>query len=170
MGDTVVMQLSGFGRPASAPAASPSPSPEDFKDWITIYPAYICKTKTKQEGRRIQLERALEPMPLPVTNDSPLLVSEIGNACGTLRYRYAMEVCLRCVSYGRGTDIHYLQNKLYSRDAVPGNKLLGRVRVNIKNEDGTRRCTSELISMISRSKADHSCAVTAMKRMNRPAL
>merc|ERR1711918_171806 len=61
--------------------ASQQAAPLQTREWNTLYPAYISKNKTKPQGRRIPLEKAIEhPHPM-----------EMGQACKDLGYNCVVE-------------------------------------------------------------------------------
>lgn len=81
----------------------------DRDRWICIYPAYINSKKTLAQGRKIAKEKAVE-------NPTHQEIRDVLIAAG-------MKVGV--------------ENKLYSRE--PSKELLfrGRIRVQLKNDDGT---------------------------------
>merc|ERR1712126_360159 len=105
MGDVVNMAAATAGH---RPHPVPTLRKEDVEKWISIYPAYINKDKTRQEGRRIPLEKAVK---------SPTL-KEIYDVIATTGLQLAVE------------------RKLYSRETSKEPPYWGRLRVEIKNKDG----------------------------------
>ncbi|XP_041459547.1 signal recognition particle 19 kDa protein-like [Lytechinus variegatus] len=87
-----------------------STNPADKNRWICIYPAYINSKKTVAEGRKIPKEKALE---------NPTL-AELRDVCQAVGLPVATE----------GT-------KMYPRDQNRDPTFRGRVRVQLKNADGT---------------------------------
>ncbi|XP_026291559.1 signal recognition particle 19 kDa protein [Frankliniella occidentalis] len=81
----------------------------DRERWICIYPAYINSKKTLAQGRKVPKEKAVE-------NPTHQEIRDVLVAAG-------MKVGV--------------ENKLYSRE--PSKELLfrGRIRVQLKNDDGT---------------------------------
>ncbi|XP_065207453.1 signal recognition particle 19 kDa protein [Planococcus citri] len=77
--------------------------------WICIYPAYINSKKTIAEGRRIAKEKSVENPTIP----------EIMEVLSTSGLKALPE------------------NKQYSRERSREFTVRGRVRVQIKNDDGT---------------------------------
>ncbi|XP_069481604.1 signal recognition particle 19 kDa protein [Ambystoma mexicanum] len=87
-----------------------SRSPADRERFICIYPAYINSKKTLAEGRRIPIEKAA---PNPTC-------SEIQEVCSTAGLTALAE-----------------NNKMYTREWNRDAQFRGRVRVQIKLEDGS---------------------------------
>ncbi|XP_065076833.1 signal recognition particle 19 kDa protein [Ochlerotatus camptorhynchus] len=81
----------------------------DRERWVCIYPAYINKKKTRQEGRRI-------PKDLCVENPS---YQEIRDVLHVLNLNVIVE------------------NKLYSREKSKELAYRGRIRVQLKDSDGS---------------------------------
>ena len=81
----------------------------DRERWICIYPAYLNSKKTLAQGRRIPKDKAVE-------NPTHQEIRDVLVAAG---FKVGVE------------------NKLYSRE--PSKELLyrGRIRVQLKNDDGT---------------------------------
>uniref|UniRef100_A0A336MX53 CSON004935 protein n=1 Tax=Culicoides sonorensis TaxID=179676 RepID=A0A336MX53_CULSO len=80
----------------------------DRERWICIYPAYINSKKSRQEGRKIAKENAVE-------NPS---YQEIKDVLGLTGLSFLVE------------------NKLYPREKSKELQCRGRIRVQIKNDDG----------------------------------
>uniref|UniRef100_A0A0B6ZER9 Signal recognition particle 19 kDa protein n=1 Tax=Arion vulgaris TaxID=1028688 RepID=A0A0B6ZER9_9EUPU len=96
--------------PSQARPWSPDFKYTDRERWICIYPAYINSKKTLKEGRIIPKSKAVE---------NPV--------CGEIR-----DVC-----FAAGFILG-VENKVYPRETEPRDaKFRGRVRVQLKNEDGT---------------------------------
>jgi len=93
----------------------PRPWNPDFKHvdrerWICVYPAYLNSRKTIKEGRKVSKEKAITD---PVC-------AEIRDVCADAGLTLGVE------------------NKVYPREQEPRDvKYRGRVRVQLKNEDGT---------------------------------
>ncbi|PIK43616.1 putative signal recognition particle 19 kDa protein [Apostichopus japonicus] len=85
-------------------------SPADERRWICIYPAYINSKKSSEEGRKVSKADGVEN---PTTN-------EIRDVCQALEFNVTVEA-----------------NKMYSRDQNRDPQFKGRVRVQLKNEDGS---------------------------------
>uniref|UniRef100_A0A5F8HH79 Signal recognition particle 19 kDa protein n=1 Tax=Monodelphis domestica TaxID=13616 RepID=A0A5F8HH79_MONDO len=85
-------------------------SPADKDRFICIYPAYLNNKKTIAEGRRIPMDKAVE---------NPT-ATEI------------QDVCLAV-----GLNVHVEKNKMYSREWNRDLQYRGRVRVQLKQEDGS---------------------------------
>lgn len=81
----------------------------DRERWICIYPAYINRKKTRQEGRRI-------PKQVCVENPS---FQEIRDVLQVLNLNVLVE------------------NKQYSREKSKELAFRGRIRVQLKNNDGS---------------------------------
>ena len=96
----------------------------DFSRWHTIYPAYIDATRTVKQGRRVAKARCL-----PAPN-----VLEIFFACKELKIPCATELGSYPRSWWDQEPAH----------AEPGNGL-GRVRVQIRDDDGKPRTTPESV-------------------------
>uniref|UniRef100_A0A4W3JFY2 Signal recognition particle 19 kDa protein n=1 Tax=Callorhinchus milii TaxID=7868 RepID=A0A4W3JFY2_CALMI len=80
----------------------------DFR-FICIYPAYINNKKTLSDGRRIPVEKAVE---------NPTF-GEIRDVCTAAGLNVVVE------------------NKLYPREWNRDVQFRGRIRIQLKNEDGT---------------------------------
>ncbi|XP_075037840.1 signal recognition particle 19 kDa protein [Mixophyes fleayi] len=78
--------------------------------FICIYPAYINNKKTLAEGRRIPIEKAVQ---------NPTCV-EIADICRAFKLNVNIEA-----------------DKMYTREWNRDAQYKGRVRVQLKNEDGT---------------------------------
>jgi len=82
----------------------------DRERWICIYPAYLNSKKTIKEGRKVAKAKSI---PDPVC-------AEIRDVCAAAGLTLGVE------------------NKVYPREADPRDvKYRGRVRVQLKNEDGS---------------------------------
>ncbi|KAL5291006.1 SRP19 family protein [Megaselia abdita] len=81
----------------------------DPERWVAIYPAYINSKKTRQDGRRIPLEQCVE---------NPTY-SEIRDVLTTTKLQVGVE------------------NKQYPRERSKELLYRGRIRVQLKNDDGT---------------------------------
>ncbi|XP_034288658.1 signal recognition particle 19 kDa protein [Pantherophis guttatus] len=88
--------------------AAPS-LPSDKSRFICIYPAYINNKKTIAEGRRIPLDKAIEN---PTS-------TEIQDVCAAV-----------------GLNVLLEKNKMYSREWNRDAQYRGRVRIQLKQEDG----------------------------------
>lgn len=80
----------------------------DRERWICIYPAYINSKKSRQEGRKVAKENAV---------DNPSY-QEIKDVLGVTGLPFLVE------------------NKLYPRERSKELQCRGRIRVQIKNDDG----------------------------------
>lgn len=78
--------------------------------WICVYPAYLNARKTLSEGRRVGKTRAV---------DNPLC-TEIRDVCASQNLEVELE-----------------SNKHYPRESARDQIHSGRVRVQLRNEDGT---------------------------------
>ena len=78
--------------------------------WICIYPAYLNARKTLSEGRRV---------PKTVGVDNPM--------CTEIR-----DVCI-----SQSLDVEFESNKHYPREQARDHIHSGRVRVQLKDDDGT---------------------------------
>ncbi|XP_005102558.1 signal recognition particle 19 kDa protein [Aplysia californica] len=82
----------------------------DRERWICVYPAYLNSRKTLKEGRKVPKAKAI---------DNPVC-AEIRDVCAAAGLTLGVE------------------NKVYPREKDPRDvKFRGRVRVQLKNEDGT---------------------------------
>nr|XP_019525193.2 LOW QUALITY PROTEIN: signal recognition particle 19 kDa protein-like [Aedes albopictus] len=81
----------------------------DRERWVCIYPAYINKKKTRQEGRRIPKEQCV---------DNPSF-QEIRDVMHSLNLNVIVE------------------NKQYSREKSKELAYRGRIRVQLRNNDGS---------------------------------
>ncbi|XP_055708164.1 signal recognition particle 19 kDa protein [Phlebotomus papatasi] len=88
---------------------SPDKKHSDRERWICIYPAYINSKKTRQEGRKLAKEHCVE---------NPTYL-EIRDVLAVANLRVGVE------------------NKLYSREKSKELAYRGRIRVQLKNDDGT---------------------------------
>ncbi|XP_066567706.1 signal recognition particle 19 kDa protein [Amia ocellicauda] len=84
-------------------------NPADKERFVCIYPAYINSKKTLAEGRRIASDKAVE-----------------NPTCGEIRD----------VLTAAGANV-LVENKMYSREWNRDVLFRGRVRVQLKKEDGT---------------------------------
>ncbi|XP_074851324.1 signal recognition particle 19 kDa protein [Carettochelys insculpta] len=84
-------------------------SPADKERFICIYPAYLNNKKTIAEGRRIPIDKAVEN---PTS-------TEIQDVCAAA-----------------GLNVLVEKNKLYPREWNRDAQFRGRVRVQLKQEDG----------------------------------
>ncbi|KAE9555318.1 hypothetical protein FO519_001477 [Halicephalobus sp. NKZ332] len=82
----------------------------DEARWITIYPAYLNSKKTKKEGRRIPASKAV-----------------INPTCQEMYEIFNFE----------GLHVKVEKNKIYSREPDREEELRGRIRVQLRNDDGT---------------------------------
>ncbi|XP_072643987.1 signal recognition particle 19 kDa protein isoform X2 [Canis lupus baileyi] len=89
-------------------AAARSPAEQDR--FICIYPAYLNNKKTIAEGRRIPISKAVE---------NPT-ATEIQDVCSAV-----------------GLNVFLEKNKMYSREWNRDVQYRGRVRVQLKQEDGS---------------------------------
>lgn len=80
----------------------------DRERWICIYPAYINSKKSRQEGRKVAKENGV---------DNPSY-QEIKDVLGVTGLQFLVE------------------NKLYPRERSKELQCRGRIRVQIKNDDG----------------------------------
>ncbi|XP_028851017.1 signal recognition particle 19 kDa protein isoform X3 [Denticeps clupeoides] len=84
-------------------------SPSDKERFMCIYPAYINSKRTLAEGRRIASEKAVE-----------------NPTCAEIRD----------VLTAAGMNVH-VENKMYPREWNRDVQFRGRVRVQVKKEDGS---------------------------------
>ncbi|EDX09552.1 signal recognition particle 19 kDa protein [Drosophila simulans] len=87
----------------------PSMKHNDMERWICVYPAYINRKKTRQEGRRLPKENCV---------DNPSYI-EIRDVLSVSNLQFLME------------------NKKYCRENSSEMEFRGRVRVQLRNVDGT---------------------------------
>lgn len=85
--------------------------------WICIYPAYINSKKTLKEGRRIPKEKAVDN---PTHQEIRDVLVSVGLKVG-------------------------VENKIYSRERSKEMLYRGRIRVQLRNDDGTP-CSTEFPS------------------------
>lgn len=88
---------------------SPNKSFSDRERWICIYPAYINSKKTIKEGRRIPKDKAVEN---PTYQEIRDVLAAAGMKVG-------------------------VENKLYPRERSKELLYKGRIRVQLKNDDGS---------------------------------
>ncbi|XP_010857890.1 PREDICTED: uncharacterized protein LOC105002773 [Bison bison bison] len=91
-------------------ACAAARSPADQDRFICIYPAYLNNKKTIAEGRRIPISKAVE---------NPT-ATEIQDVCAAV-----------------GLNVFLEKNKMYSREWNRDLQYRGRVRVQLKQEDGS---------------------------------
>lgn len=91
-------------------ACAAARSPADQDRFICIYPAYLNNKKTIAEGRRIPINKAVE---------NPT-ATEIQDVCSAV-----------------GLNAFLEKNKMYSREWNRDVQYRGRVRVQLKQEDGS---------------------------------
>ncbi|XP_039095719.1 signal recognition particle 19 kDa protein isoform X1 [Hyaena hyaena] len=96
------------GRACSEPGGAAPSSPH--LRFICIYPAYLNNKKTIAEGRRIPISKAVE---------NPT-ATEIQDVCSAV-----------------GLNVFLEKNKMYSREWNRDVQYRGRVRVQLKQEDGS---------------------------------
>ncbi|GAB1607548.1 signal recognition particle 19 kDa protein-like [Argonauta hians] len=90
---------------------NPNFAHSDKERWVCLYPAYLNSKKTTKEGRRIPKEKAV---------DNPTFIE------------------IRDVCTAAGMTIIPENNKVYPRELDHrDNKALGRIRIQLKHEDGT---------------------------------
>ncbi|KAH8270169.1 hypothetical protein KR018_005098 [Drosophila ironensis] len=97
---------------AAAPTRAnwhPNMKHNEMERWICIYPAYINSKKTRQEGRRLPKENCVE---------NPTYI-EIRDVLSVTNLQFLVE------------------NMKYSREKSREPQFIGRVRVQLKNADGT---------------------------------
>ncbi|KAH8397543.1 hypothetical protein KR222_009104 [Zaprionus bogoriensis] len=92
----------------------PNMKHNEVERWICLYPAYINSKKTRQEGRRLPKENCVE---------NPTYV-EIRDVLSVSNLHFAVE------------------NKQYCREKSREIQFRGRVRVQLRNADGTL-CNSD---------------------------
>ncbi|EEZ98192.1 signal recognition particle 19 kDa protein [Tribolium castaneum] len=88
---------------------SPDKKHSDRERWICIYPAYINSKKTVAQGRRIAKEKCVEN---PTHQEMRDVLSAAGLQVG-------------------------VENKLYSRERSKELLYRGRIRIQLKKDDGT---------------------------------
>ncbi|KAK9512665.1 hypothetical protein O3M35_001039 [Rhynocoris fuscipes] len=88
---------------------SPDKLHSDRERWICIYPAYVNSKKTIAEGRRVPKDKAVEN---PTYQEIRDVLSAAGMKVG-------------------------VENKLYPRERSKEMLYRGRIRVQLKNDDGT---------------------------------
>ncbi|CAG7785496.1 unnamed protein product [Allacma fusca] len=81
----------------------------DKERWVCIYPAYLNSKKTRAEGRRIPLDKAVEN---PAFQEVREVLSNAGFNIG-------------------------IENKAYSREKSHEPHLRGRLRIQFRNDDGS---------------------------------
>jgi SRP19 protein len=74
----------------AAAVGSRPPRTQDHKQWMCIYPAYLDKTKTVAEGRRV-------PKQMCVNDPSPRAIAKV---CESLNLPHELEVCCNCCCCG----------------------------------------------------------------------
>ncbi|NXU65111.1 SRP19 protein, partial [Horornis vulcanius] len=92
-----------------AAAAAGVASPADKERFICIYPAYLNNKKTIAEGRRIPIDKAVEN---PTS-------TEIQDVCAAVGFNVLLE-----------------KNKMYPREWNRDVQYRGRVRIQLKQDDG----------------------------------
>ncbi|KAG4077478.1 hypothetical protein HA402_002905 [Bradysia odoriphaga] len=96
---------------ATAPITqwSPTKKHSEAERWICIYPAYINSKKSRQEGRRLPKDNCVE---------NPTF-QEIKDVLSVCNVRFGVE------------------NKLYPRERSKELQFRGRIRIQLRNDDGT---------------------------------
>uniref|UniRef100_T1J0P8 Signal recognition particle 19 kDa protein n=1 Tax=Strigamia maritima TaxID=126957 RepID=T1J0P8_STRMM len=89
---------------------SPEKKYSDKERWICVYPAYFNSKKTLAEGRRLPKEKCIE-------NPNCQEIKDVLTAAGV--------------------SIVIEQNKMYPRDPNRDPNTKGRIRINLKNDDGS---------------------------------
>ncbi|XP_014806979.1 PREDICTED: signal recognition particle 19 kDa protein [Calidris pugnax] len=100
---------SGAGAAVTMAAAATATSPADKERFICIYPAYLNNKKTIAEGRRIPIDKAVEN---PTS-------TEIQDVCAAVGFNVLLE-----------------KNKMYPREWNRDVQYRGRVRIQLKQDDG----------------------------------
>ncbi|XP_040436209.1 signal recognition particle 19 kDa protein [Falco naumanni] len=100
---------SGAGAAVAMAAAATATSPADKERYICIYPAYLNNKKTIAEGRRIPIDKAVEN---PTS-------TEIQDVCAAVGFNVLLE-----------------KNKMYPREWNRDVQYRGRVRIQLKQDDG----------------------------------
>ncbi|XP_067007594.1 signal recognition particle 19 kDa protein [Anabrus simplex] len=88
---------------------TPDKKHSDRERWVCIYPAYINSKKTLAEGRRIPKDKAVEN---PTHQEIRDVLASAGMKIG-------------------------IENKIYSRERSKELLYRGRIRVQLKNDDGS---------------------------------
>ncbi|PSN30640.1 Signal recognition particle 19 kDa protein [Blattella germanica] len=96
---------------AMATAWSPDKKYSDRERWVCIYPAYINSKKTLAEGRRIPKDKASIAVENPTHQEIRDVLAAAGLKVG-------------------------VENKLYSRERSKEMLYRGRIRVQLKGDDG----------------------------------
>uniref|UniRef100_A0A0K8TTI0 Putative signal recognition particle 19 kDa protein n=1 Tax=Tabanus bromius TaxID=304241 RepID=A0A0K8TTI0_TABBR len=87
----------------------PSKTHSDLERWVCVYPAYINSKKTRQEGRKLAKQHCVE-------NPTYMEIRDVLSV----------------------TNLHIaIENKQYPREKSKELLYRGRIRVQIKNDDGT---------------------------------
>ncbi|KJH41071.1 SRP19 protein [Dictyocaulus viviparus] len=97
----------------------------DDKRWVVIYPTYIDSKKSLQQGRKIPKGLASLLWRLAVENPTS---TEIHDVLAAVGLNPLLEVQFFCV---------IKRGKLHPREQDREPEKLGRVRVMLKNDDGT---------------------------------
>ena len=100
---------SGVNRPNPLGPFNPERKHSEAERWICIYPAYLNSNKTRQEGRLLPKDKC-------VPNPSYLEIRDVLMAAG---YQPIVE------------------NKQYPRERSREVEFRGRIRVQLRNDDGT---------------------------------
>ncbi|XP_034103088.1 signal recognition particle 19 kDa protein [Drosophila nasuta] len=117
----------------------PNMKHSEVERWICIYPAYINAKKTRQEGRRLPKENCV---------DNPTYV-EIRDVLSVANLHFVVE------------------NKQYCREKSREVQFRGRVRVQLRNADGTL-CNNEFATRESIMKHVASKIPQLKTRQNKP--
>ncbi|XP_055843243.1 signal recognition particle 19 kDa protein [Episyrphus balteatus] len=94
---------------------TPDKKHSDMERWICVYPGYINSKKSRQEGRRLPKDQCIE-------NPTYLEIRDVLSVTN-----------LRCA----------VENKEYSREKSRELQFRGRIRIQMRNNDGTP-CNPEL--------------------------
>ncbi|KRT86358.1 hypothetical protein AMK59_3007 [Oryctes borbonicus] len=88
---------------------NPNKKHSDPERWVCIYPAYVNSKKTLAQGRRLQKDKCVEN---PTHQEIRDVLAAVGLKVG-------------------------VENKLYSRERSKELVYRGRIRVQLRNDDGT---------------------------------
>ncbi|KAB1280653.1 Signal recognition particle 19 kDa protein [Camelus dromedarius] len=100
-------------------ACAAARSPADQDRFICIYPAYLNNKKTIAEGRRIPISKVMFFFLTSKAVENPT-ATEIQDVCSAV-----------------GLNVFLEKNKMYSREWNRDLQYRGRVRVQLKQEDGS---------------------------------
>ncbi|CAM4719791.1 unnamed protein product [Leuciscus chuanchicus] len=117
-------------------------NPADKERFLCIYPSYINSKKTLAEGRRIAAEKAVENPSCAEIRDVLVaaglnVLVEVGDVGDVRLSLQTSRFCCSCDHVIMTSPVFLSQNKMYPREWNRDVQFRGRVRIQIKLEDGS---------------------------------